>query len=346
MIATALTFTLGFLVALLVALLLAPILWRKARSFARRDFEATIPVTANEIRAEFDRVRAEAAMTVRRSEVETVEMRQRLAAAQADLGRAHVGMATLGKRIKDLQAEMQVFAAERDNIRQTFAAHRDKERQLSETLDEAKRDGSLNAEELEALATRFRETLELAEERKVEIVAAETRIERLTDTLRSVERASLEKDTLIRLLRSETGRTTEEKPRGILRSGAMPGLIARVVEKIAPDTSPSVEPPRSETPSRPSIDRQLQAILDRPRTAFGLGETEGAEVRDRIAEVAAHVIYRTAIAEGKDSPLAPLLQPLEDDTPPPSDDRPSNLAERVRRLAKSDQPDRTPRRLE
>ncbi|HET7409455.1 MAG TPA: hypothetical protein VFJ13_04585, partial [Paracoccaceae bacterium] len=87
MIATGLIFLLGVLTATFVALLVSPLVWRKAQRLARRDFEATIPTTSNEIRAGLDRVRAEAAMIARRQEMEANEIRDRAALERAEAGR-------------------------------------------------------------------------------------------------------------------------------------------------------------------------------------------------------------------------------------------------------------------
>ncbi|GGD94190.1 hypothetical protein GCM10011390_11150 [Aureimonas endophytica] len=316
MIATALTFLLGFLLALLLALLFAPVLWRKSRSFARREFEATMPASANEIRAEFDFVRAEAALKVRQAEIGIAEMRDRMARALAELGSARTEIADRSRTLRELQAEMAGYVAERDKLRQTFFALEGQERDLAAGLDEARRDGALQAEELEALALRFRETSDLAEERKVELVAAETRIERLEDSLRALERASLEKDTLIRLLRHEAEKgTAPGKPHGgPLKAGAIPGLAGRT-----PVSTPS-PPPRAEDP--------LGDALARPRPEIGLGPAAaGMDPGERLAEIAAHAIVATARREGPSSPLAPLLAPGSEASSVP------DLAARARRLA-------------
>ncbi|KAB0682523.1 hypothetical protein [Aureimonas leprariae] len=345
MIASVLVFALGALAATLAALLLAPLLWRKAQDFARREYDATLPATANEIRAEFDVVRAAAAMDVRRGEVEVAAMRERLGLAQAELGRANVEIAALGKRNRDAAAEMASFSAERDNFREIFAAHRDKERALSETLDEAKRDGSLNAEELEALAVRFREVSDLAEERKVELVAAETKIERLTDTLRSVERASGEKDTLIRLLRRDgdsqresaatAGSSGAKRAAGLVpgmlaaRNAAPPPTPAATAEPLPSPAEPATPPPPALASPSALAETGLDAALERTRGGGELSEAEAEGLRDRIAAVAAGVIHRTAVREGPGSPLEPLLRPAGDTPSGPH----RSIADRVRALA-------------
>ena len=88
MIATGLTFLFGFLTAILIALLVAPLAMGRARRLARREFEAAIPVSANEIRASFDHVRAEAALTARRREMDALAMREKARGRVFTFGRA------------------------------------------------------------------------------------------------------------------------------------------------------------------------------------------------------------------------------------------------------------------
>ena len=83
MIASGLIFLFGFLAAALIALLVSPIVWRRAKRLARREFEATIPVSANEIRASYDHVRAQAAMESRRREMEAHAVREKAALERA-----------------------------------------------------------------------------------------------------------------------------------------------------------------------------------------------------------------------------------------------------------------------
>lgn len=85
---TALVFALGALVATLLALLFIPIQWRRAQRLAWREFEASVPTTAKELRAEADALRAEAAFAVSRESFRAREAGERAAAERAEAGRA------------------------------------------------------------------------------------------------------------------------------------------------------------------------------------------------------------------------------------------------------------------
>lgn len=70
MIGALLYFVLGFAAAGLIATLLAPVAVRRAVTLTRRQVEANLPLSIDEIRAEKDKVRAELAMDVRRLEMD------------------------------------------------------------------------------------------------------------------------------------------------------------------------------------------------------------------------------------------------------------------------------------
>ena len=100
MIAALLTFSFGFLAALFLVLLVSPLTWRRAKSLARREFDATLPANANEIRASYDHVRARAVLEVRRREVVASERERQAATERSMAGRVAGENAEFGPRTK------------------------------------------------------------------------------------------------------------------------------------------------------------------------------------------------------------------------------------------------------
>ena len=203
MIATGLTFLFGFLSAVLFALLLAPLAMARARRFARREFEASIPVTANEIRASFDHVRAEAALTSRRREMDALAMRDKAALERADAGRVARENAELKRRNRELEEVIAARDAELKDLTETLDAREADYGRLESELRETTHDLDLRTEEMDALAARFRELTQIADERRMTIVALESKTERLSDDLRQAERQDRERQATIERLRSE-----------------------------------------------------------------------------------------------------------------------------------------------
>ena len=103
MIATALIFCLGALCASLIALLFVPLVWRRAQRLARREFDATIPTSVNEIRAEMDLVRATSAFSLRREERRAREVSEKAARERGEAGRVILENGHLLARQKELE---------------------------------------------------------------------------------------------------------------------------------------------------------------------------------------------------------------------------------------------------
>lgn len=167
MLAAALFFLLGALVAVLGALLLVPLVWRKAQSLAWREAEATMPMSLPEIRAETDKVRAEAAMAIRKAELQTAAAREEAAKARAEAGRLTARSALSG-------------AAD--------AAEPQVPRSPEDTLEALRQTPPASPGELEALNARLQEMDEDSGESRMVLAAALMRIEQLEMDLLAARR--------------------------------------------------------------------------------------------------------------------------------------------------------------
>ena len=360
MIATGLVFLFGVLVTTLLAILVAPLVWRKAQSLARRDYEATIPASANEIRAEFDRVRAEAAMTVRRQEILSARAQEKSARSQAELGRGTVENVELLKRVRSLSQTIEERDAELARLATELEAKTADGERLEAELAEAQREGRLTAEELEALATRFQDLGEIAEERKIQLIAADAKIDRFTDTARIAEREQRDTQTLIDKLRDDVAAATraaaQEKAILAELGGKHDALVATLADRdveiaglkerlagslpmvgaasgkrlVLPAPAAALLKGQGIGKSE-SAGQRLRAAIDR-KTSSTMPAQTPSELRETISDLAARVIRMTALAEGPASPLAEMLTPP---THAATNGAPS-LAERVRRLAEAD----------
>lgn len=357
MIATALTFVFGMLVTTLVTILITPLVWRKAQSLARRDYEATIPVSANEIRAEFDRVRAEASLSVRRQEILSAKANEKSARSQAELGRFTVENVELLKRVRGLDQTIDERDAELARLTAALAEKTADGERLETELAASRHETTLTAEELEALATRFQDLGEIAEERKIQLIAADAKLDRFADNARLTEREQREAQTTIDRLRDDlaaAARATAHEKTAATEIGAkhvalvatladrdveIEGLKERLAGSIPVVGAASgkrlvVPAPAAAlllTQAVPeSAGQRLRAAIDRKN---GTAEAPSpAALRDTISDLAARVIRMTALAEGPGSPLAGMLSPGEDGV---SGTAPT-LAERVRRLAEAE----------
>jgi len=158
----AMIFALGFLLCGLLALLILPAFWRRAMRLSTRRLEMLMPLSIDEVFAQRDQLRAQAAVEQRRIEQKLEAMTRDRASQMSEIGRRTAIIARLESDIASLTAALDARDAD---LREAWA-------QL----------GGLHSDSLD-LATRLREAQ-----------AGEAALERLRqqfDTLR-IEKASIE----------------------------------------------------------------------------------------------------------------------------------------------------------
>ncbi|MBN8533810.1 MAG: hypothetical protein J0L51_06935 [Rhizobiales bacterium] len=192
MIEQILFFGLGALMAALVWLILLPAFWRRATRITRAAIESGLPLTANEIAAEHDRLRAEHAVRIG-------QMEQRLDRIRTDIVEAR---RETGERLKaeakylDTIAERERLIAEREveatGLRSRIA---DLEAELA-ALSEARSLAQTTLTGLEiqrdALTSKLNSALDQADERRHALDEARNQIERLTTHLDEETRRNAE----------------------------------------------------------------------------------------------------------------------------------------------------------
>lgn len=342
MIATVLTFLFGVLVTLLVAILVMPLVWRKAQSLARRDFEATIPTSANEIRAGYDRVRAEAAMSVRRQEILAARANEKSARTQAELGRGTVENVELLKRVRGLTATIEQRDSEITGLSAEAARLSAEHETLSTQLAAVQAEAATTAEELATLADRFDELGEIAEERKIQLIAAEAKLDRFADDDRALQRGEREAQSAIDRLHDEVTSAqrsfAEEKAVAAAlrvkldakigeladRDDEITGLKQQIADAAKKDAD-AASAALPQAAGTGSAGQRLRAALERQNGRADVTSASPAEIGDAISDLAARVIRMVAVSEGPTSPLAPLMKT----DPAPARPGPRTLAERV-----------------
>lgn len=189
---------LGFLVAMGLAMAIAPALWRRAEHLERRRIEAALPLTREEMEGEIDAVRAESAMAVRRVEMKADALRKRCA---ADLVKINV----LNDRIRDLEeecaarmAEIERGKQEQEALNTTLAAREGELREQSARLADLTHNLAEQMNEVQRL-NRVNDELSItASTLKIDLVARETEVERLNNTISALRTQRREAERLAR----------------------------------------------------------------------------------------------------------------------------------------------------
>ena len=270
---------LGFLLASLLALMVAPAFWRRAVRLTRRRVEMTMPMSASDIQADKDQLRAEFAIELRRVEVALDKARDKAARELVEANKRRVEISEIKTELEGTRGRLQ----EKDN------ANRVLEQTIRRRLPEL--EGRLKAAkeamaELEAANNELRNTAgSQAEALKLARTTLNTQrgdIDQLRGALEgeaATSRRSSKSDATLakenRKLSAELSKLKQELTDGRI-GGNENGLLREELGKLAsqvlavarqqgtalPDFAPFARPAPEQMPREPQVE-QDQAFLSR-----------------------------------------------------------------------------------
>ena len=194
---------LGFLVAMALAVAIAPALWRRAEHLERKRIEAALPLTREELEGEIDAIRAESAMAIRRVEVKADALRKRSAADAVQIN-------VLRDRIRDLEEEAlglhrQIEQAEdtRRALEARLALHDEEVAGYKAQINELASNLAEQTKKVQRIS-RLNDELEMiTSTQKIDLIARETEIEKLNNTIGLLRTQRREADRLAREAQAE-----------------------------------------------------------------------------------------------------------------------------------------------
>lgn len=195
MIQSILFFSLGFLTAGLLALMVAPAIWRRAVSLTRRRLEASLPLSANEIQADKDRMRAEFAMSTRRLEMRIKSLSDKVSTQIIEINRNGEEL----RRLAEERAARDRTVAELETrvveMRADISSREEQLQRLMARLGEAEDLLEDRAREIERLGQMYDEATLSASNRQIELVARESEFDRMAGNFGALqnERKAAEK---------------------------------------------------------------------------------------------------------------------------------------------------------
>lgn len=188
MVQSVLFFLLGFLSAGFLVVLIAPAAWRRAVALTKKRIHAAMPLTATEITADKDRLRAEFAVTARRLEMDAKTSKEMANDRFIEINRVREELkqaATEATQKAETIAALETAGNElRTQLQQRTA---DIER-LSEKLATLEADTTKKKDEIEKLGQLYDEASFSSSNRQIELAARESEIEKLNNDV-SVLRA-------------------------------------------------------------------------------------------------------------------------------------------------------------
>lgn len=270
---------LGFLLASLLALMVAPAFWRRAVRLTKRRVEMTMPMSASDIQADKDQLRAEFAIELRRVEVALEKAKDKAARELVEANKRRVEISEIKTELEGTRGRLQ----EKDN------ANRVLEQTIRRRLPEL--EGRLKAAkeamaELEAANNELRNTAgSQAEALKLARTTLNTQrgdIDQLRGALEgeaATSRRSSKSDATLakenRKLSAELSKLKQELTDGRI-GGNENGLLREELGKLAsqvlavarqqgtalPDFAPFARPAPEQMPREPQVE-QDQAFLSR-----------------------------------------------------------------------------------
>ena len=371
MIQATLIFILGFLSAVFLAVLVAPAIWRRAVALTRRRIEAALPLTMNEIRADKDAVRAEYAMATRKLEVTVRSLREQIAAQSVEVDRVRDDERRIMRERDEKAEEIAALRRQEADLRAALQKGEEEIARLAGLIAERDRLIGERDREIEKLGAMYDEASFNASSRQIDLVAQESKIEKLEEEasalreqyeeaqaeLRQMTAQAAELDQSVRAEKrrivalerklekltatlSDREEKLERRERDLERLRAKLGQASdsgrETAAKLAAEQDRAVRL-REELAVQARELKAMRAVQEKKLQAAngeGGGDAiESALLRERINDLAAEVVSLTARLEGPDSEIDRLLAaaPAAGGT---GDGAPS-LAERIRTLQKA-----------
>ncbi|WP_162150961.1 hypothetical protein [Ahrensia sp. 13_GOM-1096m] len=150
-------FLLGFLVAGFLALIIAPAIWRRAVFLTRKRIESSIPLTANELQAEKDKLRAEHAIAQRKVEIALSKQREKYSQQASVVANQNEQIKAFKASIAERDAKLSEMDEMVSNLRTELS---ERENALNDTqfgLSTTQAELSARTGEVESLARMYKE---------------------------------------------------------------------------------------------------------------------------------------------------------------------------------------------
>lgn len=188
MIEMAMFFGLGFFTACLATIFVANAVWRRAVRLTTKRVQASMPISLTEIKADRDQLRADFAMSTRKLELSVDELKQKMQGQVSEIAKKNEQVRLLlleAKTKSDVVRELEQreqnqrfeLLKSESELGELTRRHREAEGKLSEAQNNlAERDKVLS------------QSQSLADERRVELGALNTKISQLSQDLSHIQR--------------------------------------------------------------------------------------------------------------------------------------------------------------
>ena len=305
-------FMLGFLAMGLLGLLFLPAYWRRAVRLSTRQLQARMPLSMDEIVAERDALRAEAAARIRLIEIKSEKAGQGQARDRVELGRRAVALNALEIKLADATSEGARLAAE---LQSAVRAQADADAQRFAAVKEIWDANGLLQRSRDAhddLSREHRDLESHADGQRATIAALDTRVSSLEMRLEDRRRALAEADVRHQALSGEAAAMQATldaaAAAGAQASQAMARLQGR--HDKAQARIAQMEVAQAEAAAAHAA---VQAVLERETANRVAARDALGEAAARESELQASLARQSEVAQAANANLAKRIDGLREE---------------------------------
>lgn len=233
MIQPILFFILGFLCAGFITLLVAPAVLRRAVNLTRKRVEGSLPLTLDEIQADKDSIRAEAAMAIRRLEMNGEAARDRAAVQMIEIDRRREEIKGLTEDRNSKGAAIAGLEAQLETMTGSLQQRGEELQKLSERQAELEGGKAALEQELAQLGRLYEEASFASSSRQIQLVARESEIETLSSEILHVKAQRKDADARAQEMALETRQARETLKVEKKRAEDLDRKLARLMSTLA-----------------------------------------------------------------------------------------------------------------
>lgn len=203
MIQFGLYFALGFLVAGFLALLVAPSIWRRAVFLTRKRIESAIPLTANELLADKDKLRAEHAMALHKLNFQFEKQREKATALANNLAAREAELKELEEKTIALRANEVERLAQLEEMKQQLSERENEQSDLALEKSTIASELMVRTGELDTLSRIQKDTENRLMDSRKKVEELEEQNAKLAATIAELQSKRIALDEKLKAVRTE-----------------------------------------------------------------------------------------------------------------------------------------------
>ena len=216
-----------------IAVMVVPALWRRAGQHERKRIEASMPLSREELEAQIGAVRAEYAMALRRLEIKSDAAKQKAAQDFVAINLLKEEIHSLKMKLEETEEALVDATDERDELAAQLSSAEKENREQQAKLESIEESLAETTREVEQISRLYEEASLTSSSRQIELVARETEIDHLKETIASLRSQRKEVDRALREATSE--KTKIEKALEVERKKA--ATLERKLERLMTELS-------------------------------------------------------------------------------------------------------------